>query len=339
MAASMKIACLGGGPAGLYFAISMKLRGDAHDVTVFERNKPDDTFGWGVVLSDETFHNLAANDPLSAGEIRRNFAYWDDIAVHYRGQKIVSRGHGFSGIARKTLLLLLQQRARSLGVELRFQTEVDSAKELAKSYDLVIAADGLNSKTRNDFADHFKPAVERRKNKFVWLGTHQKFDDAFTFIFEETGHGWIWAHAYQFDADTATFIVECSDETWQKFRFGDMSQEENCRACEKIFAKYLGGHKLMSNSAHLRGSAWLNFPRVLCEKWSYENIVLMGDAAATAHFSVGSGTKLAMESAIAMANYLRSEPNMQSAFAKYEDARRTEVLKLQSAARNSLEWF
>jgi anthraniloyl-CoA monooxygenase len=339
MAVSMKIACLGGGPAGLYFAISMKLRGDAHDVTVFERNKPDDTFGWGVVLSDETFHNLAANDPLSAGEIRRNFAYWDDIAVHYRGQKIVSRGHGFSGIARKTLLVLLQQRARSLGVELRFQTEVDSAAELAKSYDLVIAADGLNSKTRNDFADHFKPAVERRKNKFVWLGTHQKFDDAFTFIFEETEHGWIWAHAYQFDANTATFIVECSDETWQKFGFGDMSQDENCRACEKIFAKYLGGHKLMSNAAHQRGSAWLNFPRVLCEKWSYENIVLMGDAAATAHFSVGSGTKLAMESAIAMANYLRSEPNMQSAFAKYEDARRTEVLKLQSAARNSLEWF
>src|SRR5580692_4917559 len=337
--ASMKIACLGGGPAGLYFAISMKLRDAAHDVTVFERNKPDDTFGWGVVLSDETLQNLAANDPVSANEIRGNFAYWDDIAVHYRGQKIVSSGHGFSGIARKTLLLLLQQRVRSLGVDLRFQTEIASVQDLAKSYDLIIAADGLNSRTRNEFADYFKPAVEQRKNKFVWLGTHQKFDDAFTFIFEETEHGWIWAHAYQFDADTATFIVECSDETWQKFGFGEMSQEENCRACEKIFEKYLGGHKLMSNATHLRGSAWLNFPRVLCEKWSYENIVLMGDAAATAHFSVGSGTKLAMESAIAMANYLRSEPNMQSAFAKYEDARRTEVLKLQSAARNSLEWF
>ncbi len=335
----MKIACLGGGPAGLYFAISMKLRDAAHDVTVFERNKPDDTFGWGVVLSDETLQNLAANDPVSANEIRSNFAYWDDIAVHYRGQKIVSRGHGFSGIARKTLLLLLQQRARSLGVDLRFQTEIASAQELAKSYDLVIAADGLNSKTRNELAAHFKPAVEQRKNKFVWLGTHQKFDDAFTFIFEETEHGWIWAHAYQFDADTATFIIECSDETWRKFGFGAMSQEDNSRACEKIFAKYLGGHKLMSNATHLRGSAWLNFPRVLCEKWSYDNIVLMGDAAATAHFSVGSGTKLAMESAIAMANYLRSEPDMQSAFAKYEDARRTEVLKLQSAARNSLEWF
>jgi anthraniloyl-CoA monooxygenase len=335
----MKIACLGGGPAGLYFAISMKLCDAAHDVTVFERNRPDDTFGWGVVLSDETLQNLAANDPISANEIRRNFAYWDDIAVHYRGRKIVSSGHGFSGIARKTLLLLLQQRARSLGVDLRFQAEIASVRELAESYDLVIAADGLNSRARTELADRFKPAIEQRKNKFVWLGTHQKFDDAFTFIFEEAEHGWIWAHAYQFDADTATFIVECSDETWQKFGFGAMSQEENCRACEKIFAKYLGGHKLMSNAGHLRGSAWLSFPRVLCEKWSCENIVLMGDAAATAHFSVGSGTKLAMESAIAMADYLHTEPNMQAAFAKYEDARRTEVLKLQSAARNSLEWF
>jgi anthraniloyl-CoA monooxygenase len=335
----MKIACLGGGPAGLYFAISMKLRNAAHDITVFERNRPDDTFGWGVVLSNETFDNLAKNDPVSAGEIRRHFAYWDDIAVHYRGQRIVSTGHGFSGIGRKQLLLLLQQRARSLGVNMRFETEVAGTSALAKDYDLVIAADGLNSRTRNEFADHFKPGIDTRKNKFVWLGTHQKFNDAFTFIFEETEHGWIWAHAYQFDADTATFIVECSEATWEKFGFAAMSQEESCRTCERIFAAYLGGHRLISNAAHLRGSAWLNFPRVLCEQWSYGNIVLMGDAAATAHFSVGSGTKLAMESAIALANYLRSEPTMTAAIAKYEGARRTEVLRLQSAGRNSLEWF
>jgi anthraniloyl-CoA monooxygenase len=335
----MKIACLGGGPAGLYFAISAKLRDAGHEVTVFERNRPDDTFGWGVVLSNETLDNLGANDPISAGEIRRNFACWDDIAVHYRGKKIVSTGHGFSGIARKQLLVLLQQRARGLGVDLRFETEVASATTLARDYDLVVAADGLNSRTRNEFADHFKPAVETRKNKFVWLGTHQKFDDAFTFIFEETAHGWIWAHAYQFDTDTATFIVECSDVTWQKFGFRTMTQEENCRACEAIFAKYLGGHRLMSNATHVRGSAWLNFPRVLCETWSYQNIVLMGDAAATAHFSVGSGTKLAMESAIALADRLGTEPTLPAAFAKYEEARRTEVLRLQSAARNSLEWF
>ena len=335
----MKIACLGGGPAGLYSAISIKLRDPAHDVTVFERNRPDDTFGWGVVFSNETFDNIATNDPASAQAIREHFAYWDDIAVHYRGQRIVSTGHGFSGIARKTLLLLLQERARELGARLSFQTEITSAGELAKEFDLVIAADGLNSRTRNEFAHAFRPAIETRKNKFVWLGTRQKFDDAFTFIFEETEHGWVWAHAYQFDADTATVIVECSESVWRKFGFAAMSQDESCRTCERIFAKYLGGHRLMSNAAHLRGSAWLNFPRVLCETWSHDNIVLMGDAAATAHFSVGSGTKLAMESAISMAEYLASEPTQEAAFAKYEDARRTEVLRLQSAARNSLEWF
>jgi anthraniloyl-CoA monooxygenase len=335
----MKIACLGGGPAGLYFAISMKLRDPAHNIVVFERNRPDDTFGWGVVFSDETFDNITANDPKSAELVRANFAYWDDIAVHYRGQRIVSGGHGFSGIGRKQLLILLQRRARELGVELRFQTEVDSASTLAKEYDLVVAADGLNSKTRRDFAEHFKPAIDLRKNKFVWLGTHQKFDDAFTFIFEKTDKGWIWVHAYQFDTDTATFIVECTEETFRNYGFGEMSQEETCRTCERIFAEYLGGHKLMTNASHIRGSAWLNFPRVLCERWSHENIVLMGDAAATAHFSIGSGTKLAMESAVAMADLLHSEPTMQQAFAKYENARRTEVLRLQSAARNSMEWF
>jgi anthraniloyl-CoA monooxygenase len=335
----MKIACLGGGPAGLYFAISMKLRDAGHDITVFERNRADDTFGWGVVFSDETFENIAANDPVSAKTLRAHFAYWDDIAVFYRGQRVVSGGHGFSGIARKKLLMLLQQRARALGVNLRFQTEIASAAALAKNYDLVVAADGLNSRTRSEFAQVFKPAVDTRKNKFVWLGTHQKFDDAFTFIFEETAHGWIWAHAYQFDTDTATFIVECSEATWQKFGFGATSQDDSCRTCERVFAKYLGGHRLMSNATHIRGSAWLNFPRVLCEKWSHDNIVLLGDAAATAHFSIGSGTKLAMESAVSMANFLHSEPTMPAAFAKYEEARRTEVLRLQSAARNSLEWF
>jgi anthraniloyl-CoA monooxygenase len=335
----MKVACLGGGPAGLYFAISMKLRDAAHDVTVFERNRPEDTFGWGVVLSDETLANLAANDPVSAAAIRDNFAYWDDIAVHYRGERIVSTGHGFCGIGRRQLLLLLQERARSLGVNLRFTTEIDGAADFAKTHDLVVACDGLNSKVRKELAAHFRPETDLRECKFVWLGTRQKFDDAFTFIFEETEHGWVWAHAYQFDADTATFIVECSEATWNRFGFATMSSEESIATCERIFAKYLGGHHLLSNARHLRGSGWLNFPRVLCEKWSHENIVLMGDAAATAHFSVGSGTKLAMESAISLAGHLESEPSVAAAFAKYEEARRTEVLRLQSAARNSLEWF
>jgi anthraniloyl-CoA monooxygenase len=335
----MKIAVLGAGPAGLYFAISMKLRDAAHDIAVYERNKADDTFGWGVVLSDETLDNLAENDARSAAAIREHFAYWDDIAVIHKGVRTVSTGHGFCGIGRKKLLILLQERARELDINLEFQTDIADPRPFMESHDLVIAADGLNSRSRAAFADHFEPDIDTRKCKFVWLGTHQKFDDAFTFIFEKTEHGWVWAHAYQFDPDTATFIVECSQDTWDRFGFGSMSQQESITVCETIFEKHLGGHALMTNANHIRGSAWINFPRVLCERWSYQNLALMGDAAASAHFSIGSGTKLALESAIAMADYVQSEPTLEKAFAKYEDARRTEVLKLQSAARNSLEWF
>lgn len=335
----MRVACLGGGPAGLYFAISMKLRDPSHEVVVIERNRPNDTFGWGVVLSDETLDNLAENDAKSAEAIREHFAYWDDIAVVYKETKTVSTGHGFCGIGRKKLLELLQARARELGVELRFETEIDDVRRYMAEYDLVIASDGLNSKARKTFEDVFKPDIDNRKCKFVWLGTHQKFDDAFTFIFEKTEHGWVWAHAYQFDPDTATFIVECSQETWDKFGFGTMSQQESIAVCEEIFKDHLGGHSLMTNAGHIRGSAWINFPRVLCERWSHENLALMGDAAASAHFSIGSGTKLALESAIAMADYLHSEPTLEAAFTKYEDARRLEVLRLQSAAKNSLAWF
>ncbi|MER9754319.1 bifunctional salicylyl-CoA 5-hydroxylase/oxidoreductase [Mesorhizobium sp. M0166] len=335
----MKVAVLGGGPAGLYFAISLKLRDAAHEVTVFERNRADDTFGWGVVLSAETLENLTKNDPVSAVWIRKHFAYWDDIAVIHDGVRTVSTGHGFCGIGRKRLLTLLQRRARELGVKLVFETDIADPKPYMETHDLVVAADGLNSKARGAFIDVFKPDIDIRKCKFVWLGTHQKFDDAFTFIFEKTEHGWVWAHAYQFDSDTATFIVECSEQTWQRFGFGAMSQQESIAACERIFASHLGGHALMTNANHIRGSAWINFPRVLCERWSYKNLTLMGDAAASAHFSIGSGTKLALESAVALADYVESERDLEAAFNKYEDARRTEVLKLQSAARNSLEWF
>lgn len=337
----MRIACLGGGPAGLYFAISMKLRDPAHEIVVFERNRPDDTFGWGVVLSRETLDNLAINDTVSAERIRQHFAYWDDVAVFHAGVKSLSTGHGFCGIGRHRLLLLLQERARELGVELRFECDIPEPDidVIRREFDLVLAADGLNSRTRQHYAEHFKPDIEVRACKFVWLGTRQTFNDAFTFIFEKTGHGWVWAHAYQFDADTATFIVECSEATWQAFGFGEMSQQESIAVCERIFARHLGGHALMTNAHHIRGSAWINFPRVLCERWSHGNVVLMGDAAATAHFSIGSGTKLALESAIALADYLHSEPDMASAFARYEEERRLEVLRLQSAARNSTEWF
>ncbi|WOI31464.1 bifunctional salicylyl-CoA 5-hydroxylase/oxidoreductase [Tritonibacter scottomollicae] len=335
----MRIACLGGGPAGLYFAISMKLRDPGHDITVIERNRADDTFGWGVVLSDETLDNLAANDAKSAETIRAHFAYWDDVALLFKGTRQVSSGHGFCGIGRKQLLILLQERARELGVNLQFETNVPSAEALRQDYDLVVASDGLNSSTRSLYSDTFKPDVDTRLCNFVWLGTRQTFKDAFTFIFEETEHGWVWAHAYQFDDDTATFIVECTQETFDAFGFASMNQQESIKVCEEIFKDHLGGHALMTNANHIRGSAWIRFPRVLCEKWSHENVVLMGDAAATAHFSIGSGTKLALEFAISLAELLQDKPDLQSAFDDYEDQRRLEVLRLQSAARNSMEWF
>ncbi|MCO5332322.1 MAG: bifunctional salicylyl-CoA 5-hydroxylase/oxidoreductase, partial [Ilumatobacteraceae bacterium] len=336
----MKVLCLGGGPAGLYFAISMKLRDPAHEVTVLERNKADDTFGWGVVLSDDALGRMERNDPQSTAAIRDEFAYWDDIAVVHHGRRTVSGGHGFAGIGRMKMLLLLQDRARELGVDLRFQTEFRSAEEYRHDYDLVVAADGINSLVRKEYEAEFRPDIDMRLCKFIWLGTHQKFDDAFTFIFEPTEHGWMWMHAYQFDADTATAIVECTQQTWDAWGFEDMSKEETIATCERVFAAHLGGHSLISNANHLRGSAvWMNFPRVICERWHHENVVLMGDAAATGHFSIGSGSRLAFDSAIALAEYLHSEPTMEQAFERYQEERRMEVLRLQSAARNSLEWF
>jgi len=336
----MKVLCLGGGPAGLYFAISMKLRDPSHEVTVLERNRASDTFGWGVVLSDDALARMERNDPVSAAAIRAHFAYWDDIAVVRAGERMVSGGHGFAGIGRRQLLILLQERARELGVTLHFETEFRSAEDYRRDYDLVVASDGINSVVRREYESVFRPDIDIRRCKFVWLGTRQKFDDAFTFIFEKTEHGWVWAHCYQFDATTATFIVECTRETWDAWGFERMTKEETIAVCERIFARHLGGHALMSNAAHLRGSAvWMQFPRVICERWYHGNVVLMGDAAATGHFSIGSGSRLAMDSAIALAGYLHSEPAMERAFERYQEERRLEVLRLQSAARNSLEWF
>ena len=336
----MRVACLGGGPAGLYFAISMKLRDPSHEVVVIERNKVDDTFGWGVVLSDDALVNLEDNDPVSARAIRDDFAYWDDIAVVHRGARTVSSGHGFAGIGRKRMLLLLKERALQLGVRVVFETEFSDAGTYKRDYDLVVAADGINSRIRSLGEAHFKPDIDMRECKFIWLGTHQKFDDAFTFIFEKTQAGWMWAHVYQFDENTATFIVECQQDTWDRWGFAGLTKEQTVEACRQIFESHLGGHDLMSNAAHLRGSAvWMNFPRVICERWYHENVVLMGDAAATGHFSIGSGTRLAFDSAISLANYLHSEPSMEAAFERYQEERRLEVLRLQSAARNSLEWF
>ena len=336
----MKIACVGGGPAGLYFAISMKLRDPSHQIEVFERNAPEVTFGWGVVFSDLTVDNINRNDSVSGRTITQEFAHWDDIDVHFRGETITSGGHGFIGIGRKRMLEILQDRARELGVTLHFNSECNPADSRWRDYDLVIASDGANSRFRDADPEAFGTDIDVRANKFVWLGTSKVFD-AFTFAFEETEHGWIWAHAYRFAPDCSTFIVECSEETWRGFGFDTMSQDESIAACEKLFAKYLDGHSLESNASHLVGSAaWLNFRRIKCERWSSGNVILLGDAAHTAHFSIGSGTKLALEDAIKLAEVLnRSGLSLEAALDEYQAERNLEVLKLQNSARNSTEWF
>ena len=336
----MKIACVGAGPAGLYFAISMKLRDPSHEIEIFERNPAGVTFGWGVVFSDLTVENITANDPVSAKSITEEFAHWDDIDVHMGGETITSSGHGFIGIGRKRLLEILQNRARELGVRIEFEAECDPADPTWRDYHLVIASDGINSRFRDAYADAFGVDVDVRANKFVWLGTSKVFD-AFTFAFEKTEHGWIWAHAYRFAPDCSTFIVECSEETWRNFGFDRMDQAEAIVVFEKLFAKYLDGHSLMSNAAHLRGSAaWLNFRRIKCERWNAGNVILLGDAAHTAHFSVGSGTKLALEDAIKLAEVLnRPGLSLEAALDEYVAERNLEVLKLQNSARNSTEWF
>ena len=336
----MKIACIGGGPAGLYFAISIKLRDPRHDVHVFERNAEGVTFGWGVVFSDQTVDNLMANDPVSGRIIAGEFAHWDDIDVHIHGQCVRSSGHGFIGIGRKRLLEILTARARELDVELHFEHECSPDLTDWDGWDLVIAADGINSRVRDRYADRFGVDVQERANRFVWLGTPKTFD-AFTFAFEKTEAGWIWAHAYRFADDCSTFIVECSDATWRGLGFDRMEQANAIAACERIFARYLDGQPLLSNSSHLRGSAaWLKFRRIICERWHHDKIILLGDAAHTAHFSIGSGTKLALEDAIKLAEVLnRPGLDRPEALAEYQAERSLEVLKLQNSARNSTEWF
>jgi anthraniloyl-CoA monooxygenase len=339
----MNIVCIGGGPAGLYFALLMKKRDPRHKITVVERNKPYDTFGWGVVFSDQTLGNLQAADSQTATEILGAFNHWDDIEVNIRGHQVRSGGHGFCGIGRKRLLNILQKRCEELDVELVFETDAQGDDQFPDA-DLIIASDGLNSRIRGKYADHYQPDIDVRNCRFVWLGTHKKFE-AFTFAFEETPHGWFQAHAYQFDAETATFIVETPEEVWLKAGLDKMEKEESIAFCEKLFAKYLDGHKLMSNAAHLRGSAqWIRFPRVVCKTWVHHNgrapVVLMGDAAHTAHFSIGSGTKLALEDAIELARCIDKSPSdLTQALADYQAVRSVEVLKIQNSARNSTEWF
>ncbi|GAC1498296.1 MAG: bifunctional salicylyl-CoA 5-hydroxylase/oxidoreductase [Vulcanimicrobiaceae bacterium] len=333
----MRLNIAGGGPAGLYFAILMKKADARHDIEVFERNRPADTFGWGVVFSDQTLDNLRERDSETHDAIVSSFAHWDDIDIHFRDRVLTSGGHGFSGIARRKLLNILQSRALALGVEIHFEHDITDAQPY-RDADLLIAADGINSRIRGQYAAAFKPNLDRRKCKFVWLGTHKPFD-AFTFYFEPTPWGWFTVHAYRFDSDTSTFIVECREEAWKAAGLEDADSRQTLAFCEGLFGKYLDGYGLLTNSPHLRGSDWLNFTRVSNGSWVHENVVLIGDAAHSAHFSVGSGTKLALEDAIGLHDALAGGGPREAALSAYESARKLQVVRLQNAARNSTEWF
>ena len=341
----MKIVCIGGGPAGLYFALLMKKLGAHHDITVVERNKPYDTFGWGVVFSDQTMDHMRQWDTETADEVQQAFNHWDDIETFFKGSAIRSGGHGFVGIGRKKLLNILQARCEQLGVKLVFEQDADSDLDFPDA-DLIIASDGINSKIRSRYEEVFKPDIVTRPNRYIWLGTHKQYD-AFTFLFEKTEHGWFQAHVYKFDDKTSTFIVECPEEVWLAHGLDKADQDQSIAFCEKLFASNLQGEKLMTNARHLRGSAWLNFQRVKCQQWSHFNgrshVVLMGDAVHTAHFAIGSGTKLALEDAIELVRQFKAlgdgVEQIPAVLRQYQAVREIDVIRLQNAAWNAMEWF
>ncbi len=329
----MKIGIVGGGPAGLYFAILMKKADPAHDIVVFERNAADTTFGWGVVFSDETLGNLLEADPETHREITQTFAHWNAIDIHLKGEVFRSSGHGFSGIARMSLLRILQQRALSLGVRIEFNKEIDQVPD-PSGFDLLVGADGIRSRVRAQWEDVFQPSLDVRSARYIWLGTHKLFD-AFTFLFEETRHGLFQVHAYRFDENTSTFIVECDETSWRNAGLDRMTPEEGAAWLEEVFGKYLDGNKLLLNK-----STWLNFVTVRNRTWRHENVVLLGDAAHTAHFSIGSGTKLALEDVIALVDAVKKHPrDIPAALEAYETERRSMVERTQKAAQDSLLWF
>lgn len=334
----MHVVCIGGGPAGLYLGILLKLRDPRHRVVVHERNRPAETFGFGVVFSAATLGNLEAADPVSYAELARLFARWDDIETHVGGQVLRSTGHGFCGLSRQELLSILQARALALGVELRFDDEIDAARydEVTRGADVVVACDGVGSWLREAHRHELGPAVDVRPNKFVWLGTTVPYR-AFTFLFKETRFGLLRVHAYPFSEERSTFIVECRPETWRRAGFDTGDEEHTVAVLEELFAEELAGHRLIRNR-----SIWRNFPTVRCQRWHAGNLVVVGDAAHTAHFSIGSGTKLAMEDSIELAEALAAlgeGGDVASALAAYQARRKPEVEALQAAAQASLDWF
>jgi len=328
----MKIAIIGGGPAGLYAAILLKKQRPQAEITVHERNRADDTFGFGVVFSDATLDNFEKYDPPSYRRITQEFAYWDDIAVHFRGTVHRVGGNGFCGCSRRTLLLILQERARELGVTILFETDVDDEAQFADA-DLIVLADGINSRFRDKYIDHFNPQIDLRSNKFAWMGSTRPLD-AFTFIFQETEWGPFIAHAYQYEAGRSTWIFETDAETFLRAGLDGLNEQQSADRMAEIFGWFLDGHPLLINR-----SMWRNFPMIRSQRWVKDNMVLLGDAKATAHFSIGSGTKLAMEDAIALADAMAHAPNVDAALQTYEHGRREEVEKIQHAADVSLVWF
>ena len=330
----MRIAVVGGGPAGIYFSILAAKAWPKVEIDVFERNRADDTFGFGVVFSDETLDTFEKYDRESYQAIADNFAYWDDIEIHFKGGLHRIGGNGFCGCARTALLTLLHDRARSLGVKLHFETEFDPSLASQKGYDLIVAADGSNSRIRETHRDHFGTEIDYRPNKFAWMGSTRSFD-AFAFFFKETEYGIFIAHCYQYEPGRSTWVMEVQPETFKKAGLAKLSEEESARFLEKIFAEELAGHKLMTNR-----SMWRNFPRISNERWVMNNVVLLGDAKATAHFSIGSGTKLAMEDAIALYEALdKTRLDVPAALKHFETSRREDVEKTQHAADVSLVWF
>jgi anthraniloyl-CoA monooxygenase len=341
----MKIVCIGGGPAGLYFGLLMKKLHPDHSIQVVERNRAYDTFGWGVVFSDATMVSMREWDPESAAEIEDAFNHWDDIEVWFKGTRQRTSGHGFVGIGRKKLLNILQKRCEALGVELIFETDVTSDLDFPDA-DLIIGSDGLNSRIRNHYPDIFQPDMITRPNRYIWLGTNKQYD-AFTFDFRKREHGWFQAHIYKFDDQTSTFIVETTEEAYLAHGLDKMDQDGSIAFCENLFSDVLDGASLMTNARHIRGSAWLNFNRLICGKWSHFNgnshVVLMGDAAHTAHFAIGSGTKLAIDDAIELTRQFQinghSKDKIPTVLESYEEIRRVDVARIQNAARNAMEWF
>jgi 2-polyprenyl-6-methoxyphenol hydroxylase-like FAD-dependent oxidoreductase len=333
----MRIACVGGGPAGLYLAILMKRRDPRHEVAVFERNPAGVTYGWGVVFWDDLLEGLAANDPPTAATIADEAFRWTGQRILVDGQPEAGLdGYGFS-MRRQRLLDILTSRARELGVEVRFEAEVGDPARL-DGHDLVVAADGVNSRLRRARPDSFGTRIDTGRNRYMWLGTTKVFD-AFTFAFVRTEAGWIWCHAYGFDATASTFIVECSPETWAGLGFGRLGLQESIARLEELFAAQLDGHRLVAQGPDRELAPWLSFRTVTNERWRHGNLVLTGDAAHTTHFTIGSGTKLAIEDAIGLAGALGASGDLETALAAYERDRKASLLLLQREARNSARWF